>query len=97
MVEEFIGIIAATIIVMRPCFYMLFHKIARFFLTYDETDKSLEVVHTNGPLKINNRSGHSSMSKRDCDRFNRIMVTTDIELQSRNRSTDQMLATERSS
>lgn len=90
MVEEFIGIIAATIIVMRPCFHMLFRKITRLFAPYEETAKSSEVVHTKGPLCMRDGTFHSSRSKAN----NRFMVTTDIELQSRNRSTEHMLRRE---
>ncbi|KAK2590611.1 hypothetical protein QQS21_011713 [Conoideocrella luteorostrata] len=87
MVEEFVGILAATIIVMRPCFHIVIRKIAGPFTAEDDSSKSsASFVHTKGPLSLRSNTSQSQKSKRPLNNSH-IVITTNIELQSRNMST----------
>ena len=78
MVEEFIGIIAATIIVMRPGFHMVFTTVSGRTSTLFSTKKSSGI--TSGSY------GLERDRDRDSKGFKQIVRTTEIEMETRNRT-----------
>lgn len=94
MVEEFIGIIAASIIVMRPCFHMVAKSITGAITTYmpTTTGKSTTMTPT-GRSRILSGTIESRKGRGDREGFN-IMKTTDIEMESCRRSTEEILGGE---
>jgi len=78
MVEEFIGITAATIIVMRPCFHLLFTATTQRTSGLFSTRKTADSGYGLGS------GAHNKNSKG----FRQILRTTEIEMESRNRTTE---------
>lgn len=78
MVEEFIGIIAATIIVMRPCFHLLFTSASSHASGFFSTRKSATLSSYGG--------GVESGPDRNSKGFRQIVRTTEIEMETRNRT-----------
>jgi hypothetical protein len=76
MVEEFIGIIAATIIVMRPCFHLLFTSASSHASGFFSTRKS----------GTSYGDGLESGPDRNSKGFRQIVRTTEIEMETRNRT-----------
>lgn len=72
IVEEFVGIIAATIIVMRPCFHLVFTTVSASTSTFFSTKKS--------------GSSYVVESERGSKGFKQIVRTTEIEMETRNRT-----------
>jgi hypothetical protein len=79
MVEEFIGIIAATIIVMRPCFHMVFTTVSGRTSTLFSTKKSSSGVTS---------ESYGVEGDRGSKGFKQIVRTTEIEMNTRNRTTE---------
>jgi hypothetical protein len=94
MTEIFVGIIAATIIVMQPCFKM-------FGSTVSSTLANSTYRRGGGVSNVGTRSrtrgftGTEVTSQKDKsndrEHFRRIAVTTEIELESRDKSTEDLV------
>ena len=88
MVEEFIGIMVASIIVMRPCFHMAAQKVAGAIATLVPSTAARSTTLTpTGKLRTLSRAMGSQKGRGDREGFN-IMETTDIEMQSHNQSAE---------
>lgn len=83
MVEEFVGIIAATLIVMRPCLHSLGKAIGWSTTTHSTSG---------GHSKISGLSyGMDTIHSRS-QGFNKIMRTTEVTLENRSVSTEHILS-----
>lgn len=92
MTEIFVGVIVATIITMRPCFQAVGIKV---FDTVSNATNLRSI--TGGETKQGSRGSRiltlttaSRRDKVDREGFNQIAVTTEIELETRDRSTEDL-------
>ena len=87
MVEIFIAIIAAAIIVMRPCF----HSVGKTVV--DTLTNRTNDANAYGSSKASHiiTVGGSRKEVKDRDGFSRIAVTTEIEMESRTQSTEDLM------
>lgn len=91
MVEEFVGIIAACIIVMGPCFHMVAKKFTGAITTFIPTTSGRSTTLTpTGRSRTMSGTMDSRKVRGGRDGFN-IMKTTEIEMESRNKSTENIL------
>jgi len=77
MLEEFVGIIAATLMVMRPCFHVLKREVTGRGTT----------VATGSKITASNYTDAHTRSQG----FKRMQRSTDVELGDRNISTEEIL------
>lgn len=94
MTEIFVAIIAATIIVMQPCFKMFGSTVSTTLAisTFrrgagDSSKGTMSKSRGNTGSALVTQEGKS----KDRDRFRRIAVTTEIELESRDKSTEDLV------
>lgn len=94
MTEIFVAIIAATIIVMQPCFRIFGTTVASTLAasTYRRGGEGSNLGTKSNTRAITGGGITSQKDKsRDVDRFRRIAVTTEIELESRDKSTEDLV------
>ena len=97
MTEIFVGVIAATIIVMQPCFKMFGTTVATTLAnsTFRQGGANGSNKGTASKSRVNNVSRLTTQNdkdkSKDTDRFRRIAVMTEIELESRDKSTEDLV------
>ena len=89
MVEEFVGIIAATIIVMRPCFNFCYRTVTTAISTTSAANNDLTATRRSNSLPNTfSRPKHGYSNKASRYPF---PSEREIELDSRNTSTEGIL------
>ncbi|KFH43000.1 hypothetical protein ACRE_062790 [Hapsidospora chrysogenum ATCC 11550] len=87
MVEIFIAIIAAAIIVMRPCFHSVGKTVVDTLTNRTNDANAYGSSKTSHIITV----GGSRKEVKDREGFSRIAVTTEIEMESRTQSTEDLM------
>ena len=94
MTELLVGLIAATIIVMRQCFYTLGKGVKDTVVTLTDPPRTAGASGIGSKLRsrtlMTTAASQSRKSYGHSDRSRGIAVTTEIEMESQNRSTEDL-------
>jgi hypothetical protein len=90
MVEIFIAVIAAAIIVMRPCFHRVGKTVINTVTHRTNANGDANAYPSSKASHIITVGG-SRKDVKDREGFSRIAVTTEIEMESRTQSTEDLM------